>query len=275
MTPSTFVRPEDVYDLQHRLHGAFVALRAAEFKPGGGPEGHRAQGARTLLNDWNDFVTRPIDWLNAPAEFEHGRDLEARLATLQGDAAPLRAASHRVGEVLGMHTFGELSDLRDALSYTVGQLTAAYNDCAAQWRAADPATHDAWKNDFDAALKSFGSDWDAAGLAIGTFPSWLPFADAIPGVVPSASSAAWDAIVNDMHTFGDLDRRMRAAGICTAPTYADMPQPTHSDLDLNIYNWLGNAGIKGKVITPQMGSDGLPWVVGGLLAICAIAVLRR
>jgi hypothetical protein len=212
-------------------------------------------------------------------QLELGFDLETRLALLQGDSAHSENGPHRTGEVLGMHTVGELSDLRDALSYTVGQLTAAYNGCAEHWKATDPASHDPWKADFDAGLQRFGQDWDTADTVIRMFPDWVPIGDAIPGVVPSVASSAWSDILADIHTFTDLDRRMRAAGVCAVPTYANMPQPTHSDIDLKAYNLSGEvlAGVKrGAQAVAGAVTSPIPWVaLGGLLAAILVIKLRN
>jgi hypothetical protein len=187
---------------------------------------------------------------------------------LQGDGQSVSPAQHRAGEMLGMHTVGELSDLRDALSYTVGQLTAAYNDCGEQWKVADASSHDAWKADFDQAIQRFGKDWDSADTLIKILPDWSPIGD-----------ETWNAVVSDIHAFTDLDRRMRAAGICTGPTYRDMPQPLHSDIDLKAFNLSGEilSGVKkGAHAAAESLTSPVPWVaLGGLLAIVLIAQLRR
>jgi hypothetical protein len=279
MNAGSFVHPSDVAALKNRLHGAFVALHGAELEPEAVPASPRALEALDLIHAWNAYFSRPADWLNAPTELEQGFELEARLAMLQGDHVHADGGHHRAGEVLGMHTVGELSDLRDALSYTVGQLTAAYNECAELWKAADAESHDPWKADFDAALQRFGRDWDAADLIIKTLPDWLPFSDAIPGVLPSAASSAWTAIVSDIHEFTDLDRRVRLARVCTGPTYANMPQPTHSDLDLKLFNLSGDilSGVKeGAHSALSAITSPVPWIaLGGLLAIVLVSQLRR
>jgi hypothetical protein len=208
-------------------------------------------------------------------------DLEARLAALQGDMGDTRTrttAPHRTGEILGMHTIGELSDLLDALSYTVGQLTAAYNECADAWKAADAASHDAWKADFDKGLARFGTAWDEAHALL-WLPDLTPIVDILPGVLPSAATKAWKDVTSTIHTFTELDRRMRAAGICSSPTYKDMPQPTRSDVDLKAYNLSGDvlAGIKkGVRAVGEAATSPVPWLAaGGILALLLVAALRR
>jgi hypothetical protein len=263
-----YVDPRDVLALKARLHGAFVAMHGVELGPAAASTTPRAHEASALVDAWSEYLSRPVDWLNAPAELEHGLDLEARLAMLQGDGGPFGHARHRAGELLGMHTVGELSDLRDALSYTVGQLTAAYNDCAEQWKAADASSHDAWKADFDQAIQRFGKDWDSADTLIEYLPDWAPIGD-----------ETWNAIVSDIHAFTGLDRRIRTAGICTGPTYPNMPQPSHSDIDLKLFNLSGDilSGVKeGAHAAAEALTSPVPWIaLGGLLAIVVIAQLRR
>jgi hypothetical protein len=267
VTAVSFVDPAQVAALRARLHSAFLALHQGALA-GGVADTSRAHEAHSLIHAWNEYLCRPVDWLNAPDELQHGLDLEARLAMLQGDGLRRDPLRHRAGELLGFNTVGELSDLRDALSYTVGQLTAAYNECADYWKSADATSHDGWKADFDRALQRFGQDWDSADTVLKNLPDWAPIGD-----------TTWNAIASDIHAFTDLDRRMRAAGLCTAPTYANMPQPSHSDIDLKAFNLSGDvlSGVKQGVQSAAAAlRSPVPWIaLGGLAAVVVLTQLRR
>jgi hypothetical protein len=279
MNAAAFVHPSEVHVLKHRLDGAFRALHQTELA--GQPLAGSARGreARDLMHAWNAYVARPADWVSAPQELEHGRDLEARLAVLQGDARGASSSLHQTGTIAGLWTVGELADLLDALSYTVGVVTAAWNDCETQWRAADPAGAAAWKADFDQGIAQFGKAWDEAHAIVSLLPDWMPIADAIPGLVKSAATVAWDDVVATVHTFTGLDRTMRAAGVCAAPTYPNMPQPTRSDLDLKAFNLTGGAlqGIqKGAREVAKTVASPVPWLaLGGVLALVLVATLKQ
>jgi hypothetical protein len=96
--------------------------------------------------------------------------------------------------------------------------------------------------------------------------------------VKCAATAAWDDVVATVHTFTGLDRTMRAAGVCAAPTYPNMPQPTRSDLDLKAFNLSGQAlqGIQqGAREVVRTVSSPVPWLaLGGALAVVLIAKLK-
>ena len=275
MTKAGFVHPEFVAAMKKDLHRAMTGLHR-ELATGWATPA-RAREIATLIHDWNDYAKRPSDWLTAPDELEIGCDLEARIVTLQGAPPDGKGHvtgphAHRAGELFGMHTVGDLSDLRDALSYEVGMLTAAYNECAASWQAADAATHDPWKKDFDAAQTQFGSGWNQAQAIIGAGASVmsLPY----PGV-----DDAWNALTATVRVFSDLDRRMRAAGMCNPPDYKDMPQPKHGDLDLSLYNFSGSIlkGVqKGAEAVGTIAKSAVPWVlVAGALALAVVVAVRR
>ena len=269
-----FVHPDRVDAMKRDLHRAMGALHVE--LGGDSRSTPREREIAALIGDWNHWLAHPTDWLTAPDVLEMGRDIEARIATLQGpppDRGLLTGPHpHRAGEVLGMHTVGEMSDLRDALAYEVGQLTAAYNACADSWKAADAATNDAWKADFDAALAQFGRAYDQvqailnAPLALMAFP-YIGVED------------AWNALTATIHAFTDLDRRLRVAGVCTPPDYKDMPQPQHSDLDLKVYNFSGSVlkGVqKGAQAVGGAVQSTVPWVVvGGCLLLGIVVALRR
>ncbi len=265
MNLEPFVHPDQVRALQARVHPAMAALLRAELA---GDKAHRgrAREAATLVADWNRYLAAEVDWLSAPDALEHGLDLEARLAGLQGPGGPRHGAHnrgpHRTGSVLGMPTVGELSDLLDAFSYQVGILTAAFNDCG-DWQTKDPTTYAQWQKDFQSAITQFGSAWDQAHARITSVPqaawSFWPAGD------------AWDNVLGTKHLFTDLDRRMRAAGICAPPDYSLMPQPKSSDLDLKAYNFSGAVlqGVRSGVnALGNAVSSPVPWIaIGAVLAI--------
>jgi hypothetical protein len=247
-----------------------AALLRAELAHTGEP-GARAREAARLVADWNRYLAVDVDWLSAPDALEHGRDLEARLAALQGPAARApdrhRTAAHRTGSVLGMPTVGELSDLIDAFSFQVGVLTAAFNDCA-DWQAKDPTTYAQWQKDFQSAVTQFGSAWDQAHAVLEGVPQ------AVWNIWPAGDT--WDVVLQTKHLFADLDRRMRAAGVCTSPDYSLTPQPKHSDLDLKAFNFSGDVvqGVqKGLGALQHTASSPVPWLALG--AILALFLLSK
>jgi hypothetical protein len=151
------------------------------------------------------------------------------------------AAAGTLGSVWGYPTVADLADLINVAAYNVQQLQQAAASCGG-WPN-DPAGWTVWQADL---VKAFG-DMNAATSAVNPVltqtPAWLKnwrdLQDA--GAMP-----LWDQVRAVIDETIDLDRRLRAAGACTAPTYAQEPQPTASDPDLWTYNVAGSAlkGIK-------------------------------
>ena len=251
-----FADPLAVAAMRARLAPAFASIGA-----GSAPGSERARVAAEGLA-WCGGA--PCGLLEAPAALEHGRDLEARLAVLQGGGAP-RGGRTSAGEVLGMHTVAELADLLAAERYQLAQFDAI-KACPA-WAEADPAGYGAWAADvFDASAK--------LAAAIETAQSVVDFTPAaIASVTPARAISGpldlWQSLLDAAHPFVDLCRRFMVAGFCPMPSMAGMPQPKAPDLDLRAYIWTDAAAKKIESAAGALGGTGKGILIG---AACALGL---
>jgi hypothetical protein len=168
------VNPAEVDAFKARLAPAFEELLE---------RGPRSSEADALLDAWGRYDRAPVDWLDAPRELEFGRDLEARLAWLQGPGTrpPSRATTGpgvTVGEVLGMHTVAELRDFVAAKQKEHDETNKAADLAAADWKAKDPDAAAKFVEDLAAANEKWDSASSAAQLTLRIIP------DAIQSVTP-------------------------------------------------------------------------------------------
>ena len=74
------IHPRDVVEQHARLAPAFAAL---SLEHSGDPATERRRG--DLLRDWQNHVTAPVGWLDAPRAYAFGRDLKERVERLRAE----------------------------------------------------------------------------------------------------------------------------------------------------------------------------------------------
>lgn len=253
------VHPADVEALKARLGPAVFAAADAL----------RSPEAEALARQWSDYIARRATWASAPEDLEHGRDLEARLALLQG---PRRATGrpHAVGTILGAWTVGELHDLLAAKAYEVGQINAGATSCAAVWAAADPVGCGQWAGEFYDANQAFATAQKSAQQVLDFTPQ------AIWSITPAG--LAWDQVINASHPFQALFNRMMESRHCSAPDFSQMPQPTASDLDLRVFKVtdVATKKIEGAAtsVASAVSSRGNWFALGLAVALGAVVLLK-
>jgi hypothetical protein len=301
MTGPSFVDPREVVALKRRLHGAFVMLLGAELGAKS-PATVRARELLDLVHAWNAYLARPVDWVNAPDELEHGFDLEARLAMLEGAGQPVRTGEQPTGSPSST-TMPIVVTPGDVLAYR--KLWDSYVMGIAR-----------------AALQAAGA-WDA--VAKGQLPAmepthfpWWPnrsvaatYAD-----LERASSETIETLWNQFAGLSDLDIVVRAEGILrsfqdtvlqvgqyNAPRIAKefpqlpLPEPPNFDLQAEVIGHIEGLGILAKGVLHLLGigasgalettlgagkrlvetvTSPVPWVAaGGILALLLLAAIRR
>ena len=256
---SAHVHPRDVEALMARL-GPAVWSAAATL---------RSPEAEDLARRWGEYVERRVTWASAPADLEDGRDLEARLAVLQGPGRS-QARPHAVGTILGAWTIGELHDLLAAKKYEVGQINAAATSCAAAWAAADPTGYGQWAGELYDANQAFAAAQRSAQQV-------LDFAlQAVWSFTPAG--AAWDQVIEASHPFQGLYARMMQSGYCAAPDFSQMPQPTASDIDLKAFKLTDVATKKlegaATSVTSAVSSRANWFALGLAVALGAVVLLK-
>jgi hypothetical protein len=241
------VHPSEVDALKRRVGPAIESL-----------------GDPTLARDWRDYERRGVDWLDAPRELEHGRDLEARLAWLQGPRSrqPRPRANtgpHAVGETLGYPSVAELKDLLAAKKKEVTEIRAAGAAAMPAWQAAAPELASAWARDMAAADRPFDRASADAQAVIDTVPGML---DEIPVMAPPGEDkSVWDALVEASKPYQDLGLRLAAAGHAPAPY--TVPQPKATDVDLHVYK----AADRATQVIEEVATKS-----GGILAVVGLVV---
>jgi hypothetical protein len=229
----------------------------------------RSPEAEDLARRWGDYVTRRVTWASAPADLEDGRDLEARLALLQG---PRRAARrpHAVGTILGAWTIGELHDLLAAKAYEVGQINAAATACGPAWAGADPTSYGQWAGELYDANQAFASAQKGAQQVLDFTPH------AIWSFTPAG--IAWDQVIQASHPFQGLLDRMMQSGHCTAPDFSQLPQPTASDIDLRAFQVTDTATKKiegaASSVASAVSSRENWFALGLAVALGAVVLLK-
>jgi hypothetical protein len=253
------VHPADVEAFKARLGPAVLAAATAL----------RSPEAEELARRWGDYAVRRATWASAPADLEDGRDLEARLALLQG---PQRASGrpHAVGTILGAWTIGELHDLLAAKAYEVGQINAVATSCAPAWAAADPTGYGQWAGELYDANQAFAVAQKSAQGVLDLAPQ------AIWSFTPAG--LAWDQVIAASHPFQGLYARMTQSGQCAAPDFSRMPQPTASDLDLNVFKLadVATKKIEGAAasVTSAVSSRANWFALGLAVALGTVVLLK-
>jgi hypothetical protein len=258
-----FVDPRSVEAMRARLAPAFASLGQ-----GATPGTERARLSAEGLA-WCHAA--PCGLIDAPRLFEHGRDLEARLAFAQGPHGAAAARPARAGEVLGMHTVGELADLIAAETY---QLTAlgAMKPCA-KWAAADPVGYGTWAAAVFDTSASLTKAIAQAQSVVDVTPSSLWSVTPAHGVLDPFLDP-WGDLIAAAHPMGDLIRQFIQAGYCVPPDMSGMPQPKSPDLDLSAYRWTDMAAKKIEKVADAIGSTGGGVVIGIVIAVGLFAFVK-
>jgi hypothetical protein len=253
------VHPRDVEALKARLGPAVLSAARTLLSP----------EAEDLARRWGEYVARRVTWVSAPADFEDGRDLEARLAVLQGPPRS-HARPHTVGTVLGAWTIGELHDLLAAKTYEVKQINAAATSCAPAWAAADPTGYGQWAGELYDANQAFAAAQKNAQQVVDFTPQ------GIWSFTPAG--AAWEHLIAAARSFRGLFARMMDSGTCAAPDFSQMPQPTASDLDLRVFKLtdVATKKIEGAATSAvsAVSSRGSWFVLGLAVALGAVVLLK-
>ena len=265
----TCVHPEDVAALKRRLGPAFDALAARapidfeRFDRGSSDQ-------YELVDAWRAYESAPVDWLDAHLELERGKDLEARLAWMQGPRTrrPGRANTgpHAVGETFGMHTVAELRDLLAAKQKERDEVNKAGSLARPEWQAADAAAFAAWSRDLAAANDEFERARSDAQGVIDFVPGIL---DEAPLVTPPGQTkSVWDSVIEASKPYLGLTLRLTQAGHAPAPY--TVPQPTAPDRDLQVYK-AADRGVQGiESVGRQTGG-----VVAALAAVVGVALFVK
>jgi hypothetical protein len=253
------VHPGDVEALKARLGPAVLAAAATL----------RSPEAEALARQWSDYCAHRATWASAPTELEQGRDLEARLAMLQGPGAR-GGRGHTVGSILGFWSVGELHDLLAAKAYEVTQINAAASACAPSWASANPVAYGQWAGELYDANQAFAKAQTSAQHVLDFVPQ------AMWSFTPAGS--AWDDVIQASHPYSELYRRMVKDGHCAPADFSKTPQPTASDLDLKIFQAtdIATKKIEGAAssVTSAVSSRGNWFAVGALLALGAVVLIK-
>lgn len=173
------------------------------------------------------------------------------------------------------HSWSEVSDLVNAYSYTVNQMTAAI-DCSKVQQRRTPVVPpgepnfaqnypalDAWVDDWNNAYAQFMFVRDAAEKQIqAAWSSTFQVASATSDDPAFADyqGNVFDALAAKYAPFVDLDRRLRQIAASNGgfpssclPTYPDMPQPKAADYSLDAYKALDAVVRGGKELAHDFG----------------------
>jgi hypothetical protein len=182
-----------------------------------------------------------------------------------------RAPETRTGEIAGVHTIAELSDMMEVTLYESGQMNDAVGACTA-WLKSDPAGF----SDFSSRVNASSLDLAKLLAAAKSAVDWIP--SALRSVTPVTGSQYTDLIAWRKR-FGDLDREFRANPHgCTPPDYSKMPQPKAADPDLTILH--GTQAItqpidKGLAAASALAQSRTPYVLLGVVGTVALLALAR
>lgn len=265
--------PRDVDALKRRLGPAFDELEQREDLGA-----HSPLERGELLEEWRAFEAAPADWLDAHHELERGKDLEGRLAWLQGPGPRLRrrtntGPTHATGEIFGWHTVDELRDLLAAKSVEAAKITEAGNLAASTWGTADPAAYAAFDADLHAAGVAFERARSDAQGVIDAVPAAIAGATPIlddPGLLDAEGKPqnVWTELVNASKPYLALEARLSAAGHAPAP-YAVL-QPKATDVDLGAYK----VADKGAQAIEAAAQTGLKYAIPIAIGVGLFVVVR-
>ena len=264
---SGHVAPAAVLALKARLRPAFAELAR---------RGRRGPEAEALEGAWRVYEQAPVDWLDAPRELERGRDLEARLAWLQGPGASVatprtNTGPTRVGEFLGMHTVRELRDFLAAKAKERDETSRQGAAALPAWQKTDAPAAAAWASDLAAANAAFDHAASAAQLTIDLVPDALAGVTPIPEP-PGMGASVWQGVLEASKPYPDLQARLRAAGAVLEPY--KVPQPTAADPDLEAYKAADTSVRAVEDVAKATVSVALPVLAVGGLVLIALAVRR-
>jgi hypothetical protein len=175
-----------------------------------------------------------------------------------------------VGEFLGSHTVAELKDMLAVATYEAERMRVAETGCIA-WLQADPHGFQDWSGRLTAVLARLPSLVAQARDVIDSTPS------ALEAVWPAGST--YEALLAWRRDLSVLDSELRTGGHGCAPaTYADMPQPTAPDPDLQAFK--GAQAVTKPIDTAiasakHFAESRTPWVVAGLVGGVALILFLR
>ena len=142
-----------------------------------------------------------------------------------------------LGLIFGWHTVHELSDLYNALTYQVGQITTSYTCGQTAWQAANSTAYQAWTDSYNSALAAWNTEAAVAKKII-TAPGSATLQDYVIDL-NSSGHDEFDVLAKAFEPFEELDRLLRGSGsgfpASCLPGYKGTPQPTAPDLDLSVY----------------------------------------
>jgi hypothetical protein len=170
--------------------------------------------------------------------------------------------------ILGQHTVHELNDLVKALSYEVSQIMAANVACTS-WAQRDPKAFADWNTQFVQAM---------AG--------WSPAVHIAMTRIDETPQAMWDVVPAEPHfqgclkafvPFHDVIRTFMQVSQCPI-SFDNMPQPTATDTDLDVYKsadkatkWIEKTGQAAAGKTKSYA----PVVVAGVGVVAAVVLAVR
>lgn len=161
------------------------------------------------------------------------------------------------GTVFGLNTFGELKDLVAVQRWNLAQLDTARAACPA-WAEKDPTGYGAWASKVYDASSHMTQVLEQADAQIALVP------DGLLNVTP-VLGATWQNILDAASAFHPLITTYTKESGCPWPS-GSPPQPTASDLDLEVYTWTDKTV---KAVTSGFEGMGMLLFVG--LAVYAFA----
>jgi hypothetical protein len=168
-----------------------------------------------------------------------------------------RAAHASVGTVLGKPTYAELQDLVNAQRAQLAQLDAA--KACPPWAAADPTGYGAWAASLFDATAKLTAELDSAQGGINIVP--VGARALVPVIAPIGMRTAWERVLDAAKPFHTIRAAFDKAGYCPWPSAPPLPQPTATDIDLNVFNWAG------KALSFTTGLGNVALVVGAYLVL--------
>ncbi|MFI4971195.1 MAG: hypothetical protein ACHP7H_00830 [Hyphomicrobiales bacterium] len=252
----------------------------ASYAPRSGPAASSAE-ARALWAEWSAFVDTPAEWWTAREELERGRDLEARLAALQGpgevpaEARRHNTGPHTTGTIAGEPTVTELADLIKAKVYEVARVSDAASAAGPAWAARDPLAYGAFASAlYDATAAFEAARADAQGV-VDLVPEIL-WAVTPANIPPPGENklGPWGELTKASAPFKELYRRLLTDGQSPGVDMSAIPQPKGTDVDLQTYKAADVATE--KIEEAAKGTRSAAGVVLVFAAgVCATALLVR
>lgn len=279
------VHPREVTRFGERLDPAFQAMSVLS------QQGPRFLEAYALWQSWSAWRAREPDWLSAPQLLEHGRDLEARLARLQGplpggprrreNTGPLSPAADprqiRVAEAAGLGADhigpGDVLAYRKLWdAYVMGTARAA-TAAAEAWDAAAAGTTPATPVN----LTQFATPPDGKTLTL-----WADSERTNANLIETAWNAHadtpdWQLLSQAGDILQDFQRVVLKVGQIYQPDIArdcpelPLPSPPATGNQTDVIAHLEGAGVVAHGLLQLLGIG----VGGGLQTLGAIAVAAK